>query len=164
MFLTGYHGTTLTSANKILEGEFNISSSETEWLGDGIYFYFSISDAYAWRNTEVILHSVIKIDDEEYLDIDSDTGKQIFSSICDLIAKAQGKVVSQNDIQKNQCAVMRILWDAYPKLKVVSASFPTERSKVRTLVDPRGKRKEFCVRNNDCIKHTYLIRKGDLDD
>lgn len=47
MFLTGYHGTTLDDANNIIkDGSFKISNSDTEWLGEGIYYYFNISDAY----------------------------------------------------------------------------------------------------------------------
>lgn len=164
--MTGYHGTTMDSANNIInEGKFKISHSDTEWLGEGIYYYFDISDAYSWRETEAILHSVIKIEDTEYLDIDSDIGADIYNQMLDYISTMQDKKIDSSvNIQKNQCAVMKMLWDAYPHMKVVSASFPTVKTKVKTLLDRRPIRKEFCVRNNDCIKCTQLIRKGDLDD
>ena len=156
----------MDSANNIInEGKFKISHSDTEWLGEGIYYYFDISDAYSWRETEAILHSVIKIEDTEYLDIDSDIGADIYNQMLDYISTMQDKKIDSSvNIQKNQCAVMKMLWDAYPHMKVVSASFPTVKTKVKTLLDRRPIRKEFCVRNNDCIKCTQLIRKGDLDD
>lgn len=166
MFLTGYHGTTLKSANSIIEeGKFNISKSETEWLGNGIYYYFDITDAYKWRNTEIILHSVIKINDNEYLDIDTDVGADIYNDIIDFISNIQDKEIntSVKNSQKNQCAVMKMIWDSNPNIKAISASFATTPTKVRTLLDRRPTRKEFCVRNNDVIKCTQLIRKGDLD-
>lgn len=167
MYLTGYHGTTLESANNIIEeGKFNISDSNTEWLGKGIYFYFDITDAYNWRDTEAILHSVIKINDNEYLDIDTDDGATIYNEIIDYISTIQGKEIdtSTKNSQKNQCAVMKMMWDLNPNIKAISASFATTPTKVRTLLDKRPRRKEFCVRDNDVIKCTQLIRKGDLDD
>ena len=168
MFLTGYHGTSLESANNILKTkEFNVSSKDTEWLGTGIYFYNEFSDAYEWRDSEAVLHSVIKIDSSEYLDIDSEEGKKIYNEIKNHIVKMQGKDVdnSLKNVQKNTCAVMRMLWENEDlDLKVISASFPKGYVDFRTLLDTREKRKEFCVRNNECIKYTQLIRKGDLDD
>lgn len=167
MFLTGYHGTSLDNAKHIIdEGIFKISNHDTEWLGNGIYYYFNISDAYNWRNTEAILHSVIKVDDEEYLDIDTPTGADIYNQMINYISMVQNKSVntSLDNAQKNQCAVMKMLWDAYPNIKVIAASFPSEPTKVRALLDRRPKRKEFCIRDNRLIKCTQLIRKVDLDD
>ena len=167
MFITGYHGTTMDSANNIINGEgFWISKGDTEWLGKGIYYYFDISDAYEWKDAEAILHSVIKIDDKEYLDIDTKEGAGIFNQMIDHIADKQDKAISNSlrYAQQNQCAVMKMLWDSCPQIKVVSASFHKKKTKVRTLLDRRDIRKEFCVRNNDCIKCTQLIQRGDLDD
>lgn len=166
MFLSGYHGTTLSNANKILkDGKFKLSRSNTEWLGKGIYFYFDINDAYYWRENEAIMHSVVKIDPSEYLDIDTQVGMEIFNDILEFISKTQRESFkNSNNIQQNQCAVMKALWNSYPKLKVISASFPKERTKIKTLLDKRPRRKEFCVRNNNYIKYTQLIKKGDLDD
>lgn len=164
VFLTGYHGTDLASANSIIkENRYNISSSDTEWLGSGIYFYSSITDAYNWKESKAILHSVIKINDDEYLDIDSEEGIKIFQDIIDFICESHCVEIC-GSTQKNQCAVARMIWDTYPKLKVISASFATEKTKLKTLIDKRHRRKEFCVRNNSSIKHTYLINRGDLDD
>ena len=167
MYLTGYHGTTLENAYKILsEGKFNASDNDTDWLGKGIYFYFDFNDAINWRNADAVLHSVIKIDHSEYLDIDSNQGKKIYEQIVDIIASLQEKEVSTSskNTQKNQCAVMRMIWETYPKVSVISASFPTEKTKMRTMIDVRKRRKEFCVRNNRFIKCTQIIRKDDIND
>lgn len=161
MFLTGYHGTTIAGAEGIIsEGCFHLSKKDTEWLGDGIYFYFSIEDAYEWRDTEAIFHTVIKIEDKEYLDIDTEEGKEIFKEICKCVAKSTGLKVN---VQKNQCAVMRMIWDTNPQLKAISASFYKEKTEFPTLIDTREKRKEFCIRDNSCIKCKHLIKRGDLD-
>lgn len=164
VFLTGYHGTTMEYAEKIVkEKNYKVSDGDKEWLGKGIYFYFDILDAYNWRNSEAILHSIIKIADCEYLDIDSKEGTKIYYDIIEHIESFDIKI-EKNAVQKNQCAVMKILWDTCPKIKVISASFPKEKTKVPTMIDKRTRRKEFCVRDNDYIKHTYLIEKRDLDD
>lgn len=166
MFLTGYHGTTLNRAKNILkEKKFTPSSKDTEWLGDGIYYYFDIDDAYKWRNSNAILHSVIKIDNDEYLDIDTEEGALVYNLVLALVASLQSKKINTaSTVEKNQCAVMRLLWQKVPEIKVIAASFPAYKTVLKTLIDKRTRRKEFCVRNNDCIKHTYLIRKEDLDD
>jgi hypothetical protein len=166
MFLTGYHGTSLENGQKIIGSQrFNISVGKKEWLGNGIYFYFSLADAYNWRDSEAIIHSVIKIDEDEYLDIDSEEGELIYNGILDIISSMQSRTIFSNaSTQENQCAVMKIIWETQPEVKAISASFATEPTKIKTLLDKRPRRKEFCVRNNDCIKHSYLIRKGDLDD
>lgn len=166
IFLTGYHGTSLENGYKIIEERrFHISNGEKEWLGNGIYFYYSLDDAYQWRDSCAIIHSVIKVNDDEYLDMDSDVGAEIYNGIIDVITSTQSKSICSNaSPQNNQCAVMKMIWQLHPNIKVISASFATEPTKIRTLLDKRPKRKEFCVRNNDCIKHVYLIRKGDLDD
>ena len=91
MFLTGYHGTTLDNANKIInEGSFLLSNSDKDWLGSGIYFYFNINDALAWRNTEAIFHSVISVEPDEFLDIDTKTGADIFNNMIEYIIESVG--------------------------------------------------------------------------
>lgn len=165
MFLTGYHGTSLESGNSIIsDKQFNISHGPKEWLGNGIYFYFSFEDAYKWKESEAIIHAIIKINEDEYLDIESEEGKKLYRGVLNLITSAQSKPVNSNaDAQKNQCAVMRMIWNQNPTIKVISASFPVEPTKIKTLIDLRDRRREFCVRNNDYIKHMYMIEKGDLD-
>lgn len=166
MFLTGYHGTTLDNANKIINEEsFLLSNSDKDWLGSGIYFYFNINDALAWRNSEAILHSVIGVEPDEFLDIDTKTGSDIFNNMIEYIIESVGIPSNAKvSVQENQCSLMRMIWDTYPDVKVIAASFPKQPTKLKTMLDRRPRRKEFCVRNNKCIKYTHLIRKDDLDD
>ena len=166
MFLTGYHGTSLDNGHNIVETkQFNISTGPKEWLGSGIYFYFLFADAYNWRDSDAIIHSIIEIDEDEYLDIDTKEGEEIYNKIIGIISSMQQKNIFPNaSPQENQCSVMKMIWEQVPKIKVISAGFPTEPTKIKTLIDKRCRRREFCVRSNDCIKHSYLIRKGDLDD
>lgn len=166
MFLTGYHGATQEKADRIeREGEFPLSHGNKEWLGTGIYFYFSIGDAYDWRSSDIIYHTVIKVDDDEYLDLDTSEGKRLVEKIVEYIySQKSSNRPNWHAIQENQCAAMQMIWDSYPKVKVMSATFHRERRKVPLLIDPRPTRKEFCVRDNSSIKHRCLIKRGELDD
>lgn len=167
IFITGYHGTTLKNAHNIFKsGQFIISNSDTEWLGSGIYFYYNLSDAYDWRDTEAILHCVVKIDEDSFLDFDDKDAKKLLKDMIDFICESEDLISGFSDkyIQKNQCALMKMLWDSYPKLKVIAATFKKDERKIKFLLDPRSGRKEFCVRDNESIKLIQLIRKDDLDD
>lgn len=167
MFLTGYHGTSNESADNILkENFFKPSESDEEWLGRGIYFYFDFADAYEWRNNESILHSIIKIDDDEYLDLDTEEGLNICRKAIDKIIE-YGIVTdlkNKNMAQKNQCAVMNCIWKLSDTIKVMSRSFPRERKVIEMIMDERSLRKEFCVKDNSCIKFTQRIRRSDVRD
>lgn len=166
MFLTGYHGATKEKANRIeREGKFPLSHGNKEWLGNGIYFYFSISDAYDWRTSDVIYHTVIKVNDDEYFDLDTREGKQLVTKIVEYICSQKvSNRPNWRTIQENQYAVMQMIWDTYPKLRVMSATFHREQTKIPLLIDPRSTRKEFCVRDNSSIKHRCLIERSELDD
>lgn len=167
MFITGYHGTNLENARRIInEKQFIISNSDKDWLASGIYFYHNFSDAYEWRNSQAILHCVIKIDESEFLDIDSPEGRILFHNMAMYLAKFQNKKhnTELKYAQSNQYSLMKMLWDSYPKIKVISASFPASQTVFRTLLDMRITRKEFCVRDNNYIKYINLIGKDDLGD
>ena len=165
MLITGYHGTTEESANDILSSrEYLISNGEEEWLGNGIYFYPNINDAYNWRNCEIILHTVIRVNDDELLDIDTIEGIIVYNAVVNYLSSLIISDAVISSPQKNQCAVMNLIWDTYDKVKVISASFATKKTELKTLIDTRPKRKEFCVRNNDSIVLIQEIKKGDLYD
>ena len=160
MKLIGYHGTSQGQAIDILSKGYHLSHDDDEWLGDGIYFYFKYKDAYNWK-TDAVLRSTIKIKRSEYLDIDTKIGESIFREMVNIIYAQYGSKIdpySTGDdlVQKNQCALMRMIWDTYPKIKVISAAFPYEKTTFKTLIDKRLKRREFCVRSNEYIVSTYL--------
>ena len=169
IFITGYHGTpSLENADKIIENGYNISKTEKNWLGDGIYFYPSLEDAYNWENidtgkeSEAILHSVIKISEGELLDLDTVEGCSLLNDVIDRLVLITdiGKIL---DIEKRQCAVMRFIWNLRKDIKVMACSFSKQKSKIKLLIDPREKRKEFCVRDNSCIVDTVVIKRSDID-
>lgn len=171
MFITGYHGTTKENAEHILSTrKFYLSKGEKEWLGSGIYFYPDLNDAYEWRDSEVFLHAVIKITQDEYLDLDTEDGKEVYRSIINSLCNyteeemvTKGINISDKNVIKNQCAVANALWDTFSELKVIFASFHKERTQIPTLIDARIERREFCVRNNDCIISVQKIERSELE-
>lgn len=163
MLLAGYHGTTQASADNILrERKFTLSTSETEWLGDGIYFYEDINDAYDWKECEAIIHCVIELDSSRYLDLDTEVGKDVYLKMEKHICSTMGVSTSKKNAQENQCALMKMIWKENPSLYVLAASFATKPTEYKTLLDMRPRRREFCVRNNDGIKFFGLIKRSDL--
>lgn len=164
MYITGYHGTTKERAKKIVEeNKFNISNENDEWLGKGIYFYEKYSDAIRWeskdnRQSDAVLHVIVEIDDDEYIDFDSDKGKELFARMMSII-KQQGVFIESNSAQQNQCSTMNYLWEKQPKIQAVFASFPTEPSIYPVMLQYRTLRREFCVRDNSVIKDIVLLKE-----
>ena len=169
IFITGYHGTSsIKNADNIIEKGYNISKTEKNWLGDGIYFYPNFEDAYNWKNittnekSEAILHSIIKIDEDELLDLDTKEGRYLLNNIFDELGSFTD-VTKIEDVEERQCAVMRFIWETSKKINVIACKFSPQKTKVRILTDPREKRKEFCVRDNSYIVNTILIKRSDIN-
>ncbi len=171
MFLTGYHGTTASAADSIIStNEFRPSTKDTEWLGDGIYFYREFVDAYNWRKdpdsppSDTIIHAIIDVDDDAYLDLDSSEGHLLFKLISRyILAQLNASARPTKYAQKNQYAVAKMIWELSPELQVLSASLPSEHTGLPTMMDMRTKRKEFCVRDNCSIIYMNKIVKDEID-
>lgn len=164
MIITGYHGTSNENADNIINNKlFNPSDSEKDWLGKGIYFYEKYIDAAMWKNkdgkmSEVVLHSILQIDDNAYLDFDKDEGKKLFEGMMGIIIKS-GLKISDKSAQRNQCSVMNYIWQKFPEIQAVFASFPKEPSRYPVMLQYRKLRREFCVRNNSSIKNTIVLER-----
>lgn len=163
IFLSGYHGTSMKAAQIIKDsGMFKISNGDADWLGSGVYFYFNIGDAIEWNEAEAVIHAVIHISEEEYLDLDTKEGQKIFKAMTTLFEKEYAMVLDKNSAQKNQCAITKMIWKFNPEIKVISATFHSTPTRTKTLIDTRDTRKEFCVRDNATIKYIHYIKKERL--
>lgn len=164
MIIVGYHATNKANAKKILKKGFMQSKGDKEWLGSGIYFYLNIQDALEWRRCDTILCTFIKVGEKDILDIDSDKGKRKYLQATNkVIEKAKTlKIELDKDAQKNQCAVVNLIWDLNKNIKLIESSLPKEKRKINTLFDPRKKRKEMCIRDKKMIKKIISIDKEDL--
>ena len=168
MYFTGYHGTTTTNGNEIVEQKrFNLSKSSKEWLGTGIYFYIEYRDAYSWSSNIVgnnkettVLHILIDIDEDCVLDLDSEKGI-VFSREAINILENSYYHLDKRTAQENQCTISNFIWSKCGNLQMMIASFATEVTPFSMLRDVRERRREFCLRSNKYIKSIQEIERGD---
>ena len=167
MSLKGYHGTSRENAESILRQQaYHISKGPKHWLGDGIYFYFNPQDAQKWceKIDGEVLCSTVECNRDECLHLNTEEGRKFLRDGLKLIENIfQIKLSTQaKDTQQNQCALINTLWKCYPKLMVVIGQFPTvprKKGAPPLLSETRTLRWEFCVRNNERISQTYLLKR-----
>lgn len=158
----------MESAENILKCGYNNSVRKENWLGDGVYFYPHFEDAYNWENiktkepSEAILHSVIRINEDELLDMDTQDGASLVDNLINELADTTD-IGNIKNIEERECAAMRLIWKTYSKFNIIACSFAPKKKKINLLFDSRKKRREFCVRNNQYIINTVLIKRSDLD-
>jgi hypothetical protein len=94
LHFNGFHGTSLSSAKKIVSSNYESSIGDDEWLGNGVYFFvdgisskpdeqakkWSIVQAwdkhkktYKYKNYCVI-NSEIQVEEDDYLDLTKEEG------------------------------------------------------------------------------------------
>lgn len=156
-YITGYHGTTRNKANTIVaSSSFRISNTPTNWLGKGIYFYKYYVDAAKWQGVktggdpiDTVIHVVVKVKYDDYIDLETPEGKALFNGF---LERAKYDGLEPDTPQKNQCAIMNMIWEKIPHIKAIGGAFSPERSSdFKTLNDTRSKRREFCIRDNESI-------------
>lgn len=99
--LTGFHGTSFDSAINITKGQFEISSGNAEWIGDGAYFFIEgiskvpseqaekWAQAQAWdvnikdyRYNEIsVIKSEINVEEDYFLDLTTSDGVEVLTYI-----------------------------------------------------------------------------------
>lgn len=101
--IVGFHGTSFDSAKEIIKGNFEISTGDTEWIGDGAYFFiegisktpheqaelWAIAQAWdaktnSYRHNEVsVIKSDIYVEEDRLLDLTVSDGVDILLYILD---------------------------------------------------------------------------------
>lgn len=178
MFLSGFHGTDMASALSIMrDGCFHPSTGPRQWLGDGIYFFYNVEDALAWKGTsggnrsDAVLHAVVSIPDDAFFDLNTDEGMHMMTQLYDSASKKLGSTSKEPDAQGMQSNVAQMIWNASPNLRVLSGTFPTEPRTRRLIIDTRTFRNEFCVRDcrdenastNASIRTLRLLTRDQLE-
>lgn len=116
----GHHGTSVKAATSIVATNYELSYGDTEWLGDGVYFFvvgvsskttelaekWAIAQSwdkkervYKYRDYSVI-ESIIQVDDSEFLDLTVEEGVEIFNHLIDSFSdkiKSIGKKLEFSD-------------------------------------------------------------------
>ncbi len=108
----GYHGTSLTSAKKIVSGDYRLSIGDNEWLGNGVYFFIDgISSkpedqAKEWAITEswdktvqthkyhsyAVIKSDINVNEDNILDLTKEEGVEVLEYLINNYEKVIKKV------------------------------------------------------------------------
>lgn len=111
--LEGFHGTSFDGASSIIKEGYKSSTGDSEWLGDGVYFFLEglskspqmqaeeWTIAQAWDKQHQtfkykklsVLKSIIKVEEDHFLDLTSSDGIEIFDYI---VSKHTEKMSSIN--------------------------------------------------------------------
>ena len=164
VLFSGFHGTNISSASEIMSSrKFILSNSKNDWLGPGIYFYYTFNDAWNWRDSDAVVLAILRVDEKNILDLDTDEGKEALSEAENHLCKKLN-ITLDKDAEQNQCSIAKVIWDSKPQLELMTASFAVTKRAHKTLIDTRKRRKEFCIRNNTPIKYLHMIKKGDVNE
>lgn len=101
--IEGYHGTSYKSAQLIQTSNYTLSIGDTEWLGDGVYFFITginqkpIEQAEKWAIAQAwdtnlkrlkyrsycVLKSNIESEEDSVLDLRTEEGYEVFEYLVD---------------------------------------------------------------------------------
>lgn len=175
MEYTGYHGTHRDAADSICRDEnIEFSSSDTEWLGKGAYFFVNKEDAEWWCQTRRYGEkSIVTVDlvFEEYIDLVHRYSDQyIFSEFCkrvktellkrkkyynkkNLMAVALKKLILQ--IESKKGTKVQAILAQFIENRPFFNSFDTKDSQRFNCVIAQT---QICIRSKDCITN-YRIEE-----
>lgn len=166
---TGYHGTTRTNAEKILQEQSFINSTKVnEWLGDGVYFFAYRSDAEWWvkanryknQKTE-ILKAELAYTKEQLLDLDNsqqllDMEKflqnyvQLQSQRPDISSEISSDI-STEPWDKKLCWGCNVMKKLFPEIGIIIYTFHKKNQYQYTPL--RTNQRQICVSDHSIIKH-----------
>lgn len=168
--LIGYHGTTLSKAEKIIRERFFIKSTkDTEWLGEGIYFFPDIANAIWWAKNAskrfngrpAVLLVELWYEDYQMLDLDKprDLRKMIydFKDFLQGLAK-EGEMIPDfsDSLPKLWCFSCNTYKARHPQIKLIAYTFENPQE---TCTGFKYKQRQFCSTDNSIISH---IRKEEI--
>ncbi len=170
-YYIGYHGTSLTSAKRLLEQGFTASSKENEWLGQGVYFFGSDGsvdgqdEAKCWAKYVRKLYPWAVIKAEIYAEKPLDLvhnikHRKLFNTLRDkcyqLHVKSGRDKNSFSDYIIFNFADKNYFFDAIIAYTEGSKNkYPYDSYIIRRL------QVQICVKNNDTIHHTCIVDKGE---
>ena len=138
--LEGYHGTTKTKAETIIEQKMFIKSNKrTEWLGKGIYFFAKRKHACWWASNEskkarpfsaspALVIVTIKYTENAYFDLDLSENmkkmrEQIYCAVKKVAKFGTGHPEFKN-AEEMRCFYCNLFQDLNPHIKVYAYTFP----------------------------------------
>lgn len=166
--MKGFHGTLQSKAVKILADTFIISSKNTEWLGQGIYFFSEIRDARIWAEREArkphnkkelpcVIIVDIYCDAKHFLNLDIPQNRKKVEQRIELIKNVKGAPNFKSSHQM-RCYYLN-LYKRLENVKVMVYTFP------KVIDSDIGipvllKQKQICLTDDSCIEN----KRGENDE
>jgi len=167
-----YHGTSKNCAiNIVSKQEFTLGTlRDDHWLGKGAYFYREDADqALCWAKTKVkryqpfagqepcILEVTIKLNDINFLNLDTRRGLQYLKDFIDYLQKEEKAKLSLSDDDVPAAKIRSYILSLLPdNIWVVQRTFTVDsnnfdKSKLLIIMDLRLHGIQVCVRNSTAI-------------
>lgn len=170
--LDGFHTTTSKNARQIdTTKNFRPSNKLNEWLGEGVYFWLTYTDAMYWFeksytgiNEMCIISVKLSLDRDKILDLDSPEDMNILVDFANTynneMIKMSKKLPVFTSSHEQRCFYCNLYKRKYA-LDAIIFSFSQEYNVVGFAV----KRKQICVHNNKTItiKTLQYLKRSDLD-
>lgn len=171
----GYHGTLDHKAEVIMRSHFIHSKKNSEWLGNGVYFFSALRDAKRWARMEsekegnesfaaAVLEADLECPENQYYDLDNrDLMNTLVGEAEELLKGLRGKSKTKLTEAQIRCAAcnwfalkhgISIYAYTFPlKIKTNNAGFPYE-----------IKHRQLCVRKDACIRNLNKCFKEEVSD
>lgn len=164
--MQGYHGTLADRADSIIANGFNRSSKEIEWLGFGVYFFDSFSNAKAWAIQEhdrqkgdasppVVLAVTIRTLKSDFLDLDERSTMRSFEKELKrgyqaMFGSGNGGAPNFKDKRELRCFWCNFYTKIHPNIKVIAFTFHRIQCNEFGFRLVYGQR-QLCVVDSACI-------------
>ena len=163
-YIVGYHGTSESSANLILQQNcFKPSQTTHEWLGKGIYFFEDRNHAIGWANirsrkghseTAVVLAADISFKKGELFDLDIPQNVIELEKFCAQTLKSfKTGAPHFKNLQEIRCFWSDYYKETHPNIKVMAYTFE---STEQVLAGFPIKQRQLCINDHSVISN---IRK-----
>lgn len=170
----GYHGTTDSSAKKIIEQQHFIpSTKDTEWLGEGVYFFAYKFHARVWANNEVakpknagktaaVLSAHLTYEEDQLLDLDDPEQLQQVNELFRTVAEKTSVLKNAPKFDLHGKALKKrwcLLCNTYRRInkRIAITAYTFQRGKVQNSF-PNTQR-QFCVNKSEIISEIQDIHK-----
>lgn len=168
--IVGYHGTTRKNAEKIeKEQHFEESSRNSDWLGQGVYFFAYKAHADWWtthsRYAEIetrILSANLEYTEEEMLDLDDPESLKILDeivkaaiAISNMSTNPTGAILDTK--QKKWCFACNLIRNLHSEIGIIVHTFRDSKERVYKNCEFYGNQRQICVSRPSIIKEIMIV-------
>lgn len=156
---TGFHKTLDIYKEDIIKHGFKVSVQEDDWLGEGVYFWDDINNAYWWKKSNTLFKSCIFVCEltcgvSQYLNLDNDDEMNNMETFTQQYLREMSKSNGYKPKFNNNNQRKKFFCDLYcAKNNYAILSFTFEHDRMNRSGFKTGSdfRRQICVRNPMCI-------------